>query len=157
MFKILRFIYKITHPFVKTLWKIFKPHTKGVKGMILYNDEILLVKNIGKDYFMLPGGNLRLWGEDPEACIAREIKEELGITIIPPFELLGTYTSNIEAKRDTIFAYIIQVKSKDFTQQWELDGAKWFSLHTEEPTVSPATKRRIAECISNQRNIINEW
>lgn len=142
---------------MRIFWKIFKPHTKGVKALLIYGNEILLVKNIGKDYFMLPGGNLNLFGEDPQKCIAREIKEELDITITPPFELLGTYTSNLEGKKDTIFVYIIKLQSKEFEKKWELDDAKWFSINSNDPLISPATKRRIDGYLNGEKNLNEIW
>jgi mutator protein MutT len=51
----------------------------SVKGVILQNSEVILLKN-ERDEWELPGGKLEI-GESPECCLAREIEEELSIQV----------------------------------------------------------------------------
>jgi 8-oxo-dGTP pyrophosphatase MutT (NUDIX family) len=55
-----------------------RPHTfpVSVKGVCVREDRVLLLRN-ERDEWELPGGKLEL-GEDPMACVAREISEETG-------------------------------------------------------------------------------
>jgi 8-oxo-dGTP pyrophosphatase MutT (NUDIX family) len=53
----------------------------SVKGVIIRDSAVLLLKN-GRDEWELPGGKLELL-ESPESCVAREIEEELQLTIKP--------------------------------------------------------------------------
>ncbi|MBP6912647.1 MAG: NUDIX domain-containing protein [Candidatus Pacebacteria bacterium] len=154
---VLRVIHKTTFPLVKIFWKLFRPNTKGVKVLLICNNEILLVKNIGKDYFLLPGGNMRLWGEDPVVCAKREVFEELGIKLVTEPELLGMYNSDLEGKKDTIYTYIFNLESKGFTKGWELDDARWFPLDSDDQKISPATKRRVSEKLAGKRGIQTVW
>nr|WP_245653178.1 NUDIX domain-containing protein [Herbidospora sakaeratensis] len=48
----------------------------SVKGVVVRDDRVLLLRN-ERDEWELPGGRLEL-GEDPAACLAREIAEETG-------------------------------------------------------------------------------
>jgi 8-oxo-dGTP pyrophosphatase MutT (NUDIX family) len=48
----------------------------SVKGVVIRDDRVLLLRN-DRDEWELPGGKLEL-GEDPAACVAREIDEETG-------------------------------------------------------------------------------
>ncbi len=57
----------------------------SVKGVIFYNDRFLLVQKIphGKNndcFWELPGGGIG-FGESPAEALAREIKEETGISV----------------------------------------------------------------------------
>lgn len=55
----------------------------GAYGLIIKDDEILLIKKIGGPYdgkLDLPGGTIE-WGETPEETLCRELKEEVGIDI----------------------------------------------------------------------------
>ena len=64
----------------------------SVKGICLIENKVVLIKNERKNWD-LPGGKLK-HRETLESCLIREIKEELGIDIIP-VELLNTQLINI--------------------------------------------------------------
>ncbi|MEO6529276.1 MAG: NUDIX hydrolase [Gemmatimonadaceae bacterium] len=51
----------------------------SVKGVVMRERAVLLVRN-SRDEWELPGGKLEL-NESPEACVAREIEEEVGLTV----------------------------------------------------------------------------
>jgi 8-oxo-dGTP pyrophosphatase MutT (NUDIX family) len=50
----------------------------SVKGVLFIDDRIVLLRN-ERDEWELPGGKLEL-GEEPDACVLREIEEELAVT-----------------------------------------------------------------------------
>ena len=51
----------------------------SVKGVVLRDGRVVLVKN-PRDEWELPGGKLEV-DETPEACVAREIAEELDLAV----------------------------------------------------------------------------
>jgi len=51
----------------------------SVKGVVLHAERVVLLKN-ERDEWELPGGKLEP-GESPEACVIREIHEELGFPV----------------------------------------------------------------------------
>jgi ADP-ribose pyrophosphatase YjhB (NUDIX family) len=50
------------------------------RGVILNNGKILLCKRKDRDYSFLPGGHVE-FGETTEAALAREVNEELGVSL----------------------------------------------------------------------------
>lgn len=52
-----------------------------VKGVLIRGGKVVLLRN-ERDEWELPGGKLEL-SESPTLCLAREIAEELGLTIEP--------------------------------------------------------------------------
>jgi 8-oxo-dGTP pyrophosphatase MutT (NUDIX family) len=53
----------------------------AVKGVVTIDGRVCLLFN-ERDEWELPGGKLEP-GEDPQACLAREIEEELGVAARP--------------------------------------------------------------------------
>lgn len=51
----------------------------SVKGVLFIGHDVVLLQN-ERDEWELPGGRLEA-GEEPDACLAREISEELGIEV----------------------------------------------------------------------------
>lgn len=51
----------------------------SVKGVLVRDGKVLLLKN-EREEWELPGGKLER-GEDPRACVAREITEETGLSV----------------------------------------------------------------------------
>ncbi|MFW5794804.1 MAG: NUDIX hydrolase [Bacillota bacterium] len=52
----------------------------SARGIIIKNNQVLLLYSKSLDYYMLPGGR-REKAETFEACIIREIKEEIGFLV----------------------------------------------------------------------------
>ncbi|MGI5185405.1 NUDIX hydrolase [Dactylosporangium sp. CA-152071] len=60
---------------------MYRPHAfpVSVKGVCITAGRVLLLRN-ERDEWELPGGKLEL-GEDPMACVVREVAEETGWTV----------------------------------------------------------------------------
>ena len=102
-----------------------------VDGVIVEKGKILLVRrNIEpfKGYWVLPGGHVE-YGERVEDAIAREMKEELGVSVRIK-GLVGVYS---DPKRDprgqTItIAFLLERTSGEIQIDWEASEYKFFSL-----------------------------
>ena len=69
---------------------------ESVYAILLHENQLLFVEPVHTSWFELPGGAI-LKGESHEQALIREVFEETGITIVPPFTLLETRQSNFYA------------------------------------------------------------
>lgn len=63
---------------MRSWWYLTRPKTTGAKVILLYGDEILLIKTTYGYNYSLPGGGVKK-GETPEHAAIREAGEEVGI------------------------------------------------------------------------------
>lgn len=75
---------------------------------VIVRDNKYLIQNIGgKDYYVLPGGHVRI-GESSEDTLIREVKEELEIDILKNDFRLFCYHENIYEKDNRVEHWIEQ-------------------------------------------------
>lgn len=89
--------------------RVLRPRTRGAYVAIWLNDELLLIRNSYKGVLTLPCGMIKS-GELPCAAAARELHEEVGISVDcdalePSFETL----SLSEYKRDQIQVFDLRL------------------------------------------------
>jgi ADP-ribose pyrophosphatase YjhB (NUDIX family) len=70
-------------------WFLFRPHENGAGVIVEYKGKILLVRHTygHREQWHIPGGHKKS-NEKPETTAARELQEELGLTL--KLKLLGT-------------------------------------------------------------------
>ncbi len=78
-------------------------HPVSVKGVVLLGSRIPLLLN-ERDEWELPGGRLET-GEQPETCVAREITEELGLSVRAKLLLDAWVYEVLPSKRVLILTY----------------------------------------------------
>lgn len=71
----------------------------SVKGVVVRDSRVLLLKN-EREEWELPGGKLEL-GEEPAACVAREITEETGLPVTTG-PILDSWQYHISPGRDVV-------------------------------------------------------
>lgn len=129
--------YKIAYLLCLNYWYFFRPHYRGVHCLITCRSQTLLIRHTyGLDYWEVPGGGLHP-GESALSAIAREVKEEAGLTPTK-FVGIGKYTTIHEYKIDAIDAYWVTVPNLNFTlTSAEILEAKWFPLKKLPSHLSP--------------------
>jgi len=156
--------FQVVNKGLKFYWKIFRPHTFGVRVIICYQDKILLVKNINYSKWVLPGGGFGI-NEKPINALKRELFEETGIIFKKQkFILLGKYFNNYEGKRDKILIYYTFTKKRFEIKPCDLEikKAKYFKFNNLPKNISPGTARRIKEFLpllkaSGEKILIKKW
>lgn len=99
----------------------------SIKGIISYNEKLLLLKN-ERNEWELPGGKLEL-NEEPKECLKREIFEEVNIEV----KVKNIIDSWIYRVFDDVHILIItygcyEIKNDKFMISNEHSEGKWFGI-----------------------------
>jgi 8-oxo-dGTP diphosphatase len=112
-------------------WRLLKPRTFGVKGVILHPDnrQLLLVQHSygqsGK--WNLPGGGYNPKRESSEVAIRRELGEELSLEC-KSVQVLGEYFTDAQGKQDTVTIFLCEPSSLQFKLNSELCSTQWVNI-----------------------------
>ncbi|OGY88715.1 MAG: hypothetical protein A2677_02240 [Candidatus Komeilibacteria bacterium RIFCSPHIGHO2_01_FULL_52_14] len=136
--------YKFIHPFRRVYWFIVRPNTRGVKGIPIHGNSVLMIKNsyVRNKYWTFPGGRIKR-GEDPRQAAHRETREEVGIDS-KQYHFLHTYKNIKEHKRDTVYVFTTVVDSDSFKiDTAEVLEAQWFTIDALPAFLSPSIPQYI--------------
>lgn len=77
-----RALYRAAHRVRTLVWRVWRPNVEGVRVLALDRQgRVLLIRHsYGSDKWMPPGGGIRR-GEDPVLAGARELREEVCLTL----------------------------------------------------------------------------
>ncbi len=138
-------------------WAIMKPLNLGVRVIVIYKNEVLLVKHTYVKGYYFPGGGVSK-SELFETAAKRELFEEVGITA-HDLSLFGVYQSVKEKKYTTNAVFIVTLPKRPtlVIQKSELRDAQFFSTKNLPKDISPGTRRRIAEYLEGRAPLASEW
>jgi len=113
---LIRAVYLLAHWGLRLLWFIRRPETTGALVAVWYQGRVLLVKNSYRPQLTLPGGYIRP-REDRRTAAARELREEVGISVQPK-RLVHAYhgTHVFEHRQDTLDIYELEVDAEPNVQ-----------------------------------------
>lgn len=118
-------------PAYRLWWRVRKPTTYGVKVLLRDKaDRFLVVRHSYSDptRWGLPGGGYRPDRETPAEAGAREVAEELGLTLVPnDLVELETVATTLEAKRDTLTLLAALAPATTVTGSPELAETRWIT------------------------------
>ena len=130
----MRILIKVAGFLRKIYWFIFRPETHGVKGLLLKDGKVLLVKTSYSKWLTLPGGGIKK-GETTKEAVKRELKEETGIKVLK-CHLVGEYNNSTEYKNDHIsLFYIDEFEGGDKTKSIEIDTVDFYPLKEDRKSV----------------------
>ncbi|MDD2807086.1 MAG: NUDIX domain-containing protein [Patescibacteria group bacterium] len=140
----IKIFYKLIIPLRKFYWFIFRPKTTGVKVIVKYNEDVLMIKNAyGKSIWTFPGGAVEK-SELPEDAAAREVMEEVGIKV-SGVKKIGQLLNTREYKKDTIYCYVAITTGKTVqTDPNEIRECKWFNKNKLPSEISSIAREAIS-------------
>lgn len=160
------------HSLLHAIWKIryklvtlLGGKTVGVRALVISDtpkisgastQKILLIRHTYSHGWYTIGGAVEV-GETPTEGILRELREEVGITVLEPPSLMGVYYTNNQGREDYVMLYVVKKwKMLEGHSCAEIADKRWFLISELPPDVSPATQRRIEE-FQGKREKTEKW
>lgn len=130
---------------------LFGVKINGAQAIVVRSGEVLLIKTTYRPHWEFPGGKIEPL-EAPESTAIRETKEEARVFIKNIARKLGTYSDKRLFATVTMHVYVAGDWDELDLWQPNLEIAErcFFPLSQLPEDISPATKRRIREYLSDE-------
>ncbi len=142
-------IWKIARPLVRLYWRVRRPLTAGVRGLVLDGrGHVLLVRHTYIPGWYLPGGGVER-GETMLTSLRRELEEEVGVMLTGGARLHGLYANFREFKSDHVALYVVAHGAYDHRprRSAEIAESGFFAPDALPEGITPSTARRIEEVV----------
>ena len=152
------FIEKIWSKFLHLHFRMTRGLTLGVRAVVInVNGEVLLVRHRYTDGWHFPGGGVEP-NETVERALARELKEETGLTLVGRPMLNGVFFNHAVSKRDHVLVYLCDTAGEVSTRSHnpEIADVGFFDLGQLPNEIDLGTKHRLEE-ITEQKQTAKEW
>lgn len=129
------------------LLRITRPITMGVRTVVLYENQVLLVRHTYQDGWMLPGGGVKR-NETLDQAACRETREETGIAV-QDVSLVGVYTKISNKKTNHIAVFWCSIPATVLAESPSLEIAeqRFFPVDALPTDIHPGHGRRVAEAL----------
>jgi len=149
-----RLIWGVLRPLLRLYWRLTRPVTLGVRGMVFdMEGRVLLVRHSYIPGWYLPGGGVSR-AETMHSGLIRELAEEVGVTLLVPARFHAIYANFREFKSDHVGLFVIESGTYDITprKSAEISEARFFALAELPVDISPSTALRISEVVENRES-----
>lgn len=132
---------------LRPIWRLRRGMTLGAQGVVIDDEgRVLLVRHSYRPGWFFPGGGVE-WGETLEDALAREIEEEVGVTLTGPPVLHGVFSNNANFPGDHIAVYLVRQWARNgaYRNRGEIAEAEMFAPDDVPALTDPGTRHRLAE------------
>ena len=140
----------IVKKLLQRYWRLTRALTVGAQGVIVNPDgHVLLVRHTYQSGWRFPGGGVEK-GEPVATALARELEEEVGITVAGEPQLFGVYSNAASFPNDHIVLFVVRDWRQDRVPapNYEIAEQRFFAHDNLPADASPGTARRLAEIFS---------
>jgi ADP-ribose pyrophosphatase YjhB (NUDIX family) len=132
----------------RPIWRMRRGITLGAQGAVIDGEgHVLLVRHGYRPGWWFPGGGVE-WGETLEAALARELEEEVGVSLTGPVELHGVYSNFASFPGDHIAVFVVRNWRRKDGDHWklgEIAEARMFGRDELPEKIERGTRARIDE------------
>jgi ADP-ribose pyrophosphatase YjhB (NUDIX family) len=131
----------------RPFWRMRRGITLGAQGAVIDGERrVLLVRHGYRPGWWFPGGGVE-WGETLEAALARELKEEVGVSLTGPVELHGVFGNFASFPGDHIAVFVVRhwQRRGEYWKLGEIAEARLFARGELPERIDPGTRARINE------------
>jgi ADP-ribose pyrophosphatase YjhB (NUDIX family) len=121
--------------------------TLGAQGAVIdQGNRVLLVRHSYRPGWFFPGGGVE-WHEAVETALARELEEEVGVSLAGPPLLHGVFANFASFPGDHIALFVVRnwQRRDDHANQGEIAEAQLFGRDELPERTDPGTRLRLAE------------
>jgi ADP-ribose pyrophosphatase YjhB (NUDIX family) len=150
----MRGLTKVLRPF----WRMRRGLTLGAQGVIIDDSSrVLLVRHSYRPGWFFPGGGVE-WNETIETALARELEEEVGVSLTAPAQLHGIFANFGSFPGDHIALFVVRdwERRGDYRKRAEIAEAGMFAPHDVPDETDAGTRTRLAE-IFDRSPISARW
>jgi 8-oxo-dGTP pyrophosphatase MutT (NUDIX family) len=145
----LTIFHQIANRIIRKCQSVLGFSTLGSRAIVLNTkNQVLLVKHTYQPHWYIPGGGVKK-KESAKTAILRELKEEVGLTVIGEPELFGIYHHTYLGVSDYPIIYVVKHYSLTDVDSPEIEKIGWFDHENLPEMTSPGTKRRLNEYFKN--------
>jgi ADP-ribose pyrophosphatase YjhB (NUDIX family) len=143
--------------FLHLYWRIKRGMTLGVRGVVLRDNEVLLVRHGYTPGWHLPGGGVEP-GETFEEALAKELMEEGNVRVTGKPVLHGLFQNTNASARDHVAVYVVRAfeYGGPLAPSFEIQEAKFFPLDALPDGTTQSTRKRLAE-VTEAAAVPQQW
>lgn len=137
---------------LRPYWRLRRGLTLGAQGVIVDADgHVLLVRHGYRPGWFFPGGGVE-WGETLETALARELAEEVGVTLTGAPTLHGVFSNFANFPGDHIAVFLVRDwrRNGDYRKRGEIAETAMIAPDALPEMIDRGTRNRLAEIFGGE-------